>query len=243
MKFQQLMTSVLKCQCEAGWNKLRVWCRHCESHAALQRDCCWMLQMKFRRWGGQRLVGTFQKLTKKATISILVPERSKKMLFEVPAHFKAWAHSEGMATSTNQIPGTRTEEKKKGKIKLAIFYSPNKLSYLHLWHSSLKKNLAWDDFCHDVLLKRGQCAWSRGILLLNCAIAFEEYLQAIQKFWTRGAESFNQNGVKFQMHSCLPSKSPVLHIFWLVSGGGVRLDPVSVQGMDHLLEVVPHGVW
>lgn len=30
-----------------------------------------------------------------------------------------------------------------------------------LW-LKLKRNSAWDDFCHDVLLERGQCAWSRG---------------------------------------------------------------------------------
>lgn len=130
MKFQQLMTSVLKCQCETGWNKLRVWCRHCESHAALQRDCCWMLQMQFRRWGDRGLWELLRNSQKKEQQASQYQKGQRRCCLNVSAHLKAWAHSEGRATSTNQIPGTRTGKKKKrkAKIKLAIFYALNKLT-------------------------------------------------------------------------------------------------------------------
>lgn len=36
-------------------------------------------------------------------------------------------------------------------------------------------------------------------------------------------------------------KEPSLAHFWLVSGGGVRPDPVSAQGTDPCLEMVSQG--
>lgn len=100
MKFQQLMTSVLKCQRETGWNKLRAQRRHCASHAALRRDCGWTLQMQHRGrrdrgWG--ELLRSLQKAT-----SHLSPRKVKEdaVCASLPTSLRELTAREGLRLQT-----------------------------------------------------------------------------------------------------------------------------------------------
>jgi len=156
------MTSVLKCQCETGWNKLRVWCRHCESHAALRRDCDWMLQMQFRRWEDRGLWELLRSLQKSNNHLSTRKVREDAIWTSLPTSWRQLTEREGPCLQTRFQELVQKKNQNKTGHLLATWEAGLTLSLMSLLWLKLKRKLAQDAFCHNVLLKRGWCAWSRG---------------------------------------------------------------------------------